>query len=92
MNRAPRLSKAQQEILSEKRALEQLLSSENGDLLLDYLAKLCLNDMGLAKKDGLEYAYSEGRRSVYLTLMQFAKRPFNKMLNEMIEKQEVLND
>lgn len=82
------LSNSQRKLISQKQALEQILTSPNGKLLLSYLGDLCLSDLGIAKKDPYQYAYSEGRRSVLLTLLQLAHRRLDTMLNEMVVEQE----
>lgn len=86
----PDLTKNQTKLINQKQAVEQILNSKNGELLLGYLGDLCLSDMGVAKKDAYAYAYSEGRRSVLLTLLQLAHRPVHVMLNEMVKEEEEL--
>lgn len=91
MNRAPELTARQKELVDAKQAAERIFSSEDGQLVLNYLGKMCLNDLGVPKKDGLAYAYSEGRRGVLLTLMQLTERPLYKMVEEMVKAQEMIN-
>lgn len=61
-------------LMAQKAAIRNLLSTEDGKLLLQYLADITMADAGVPLKDLGEYAFKQGQRSVLITLIQFCEK------------------
>lgn len=81
-------NKTKTDTLEEKQAVDRIMQSADGQLLLRYLGKCCLATLGQRCRDHYEYAYNEGARSILLALMQFTAKDATFFINDMVLKQE----
>lgn len=81
-------SKTQNATIEEKQAVERIMQSADGELLLRYLGKCCLRGLGQRCRDPIDYAYNEGARSILLAIMQFAAKDITFFINDMVLRQE----
>lgn len=72
----------------QKSAIERILKSDDGALLMQYLGDISLTNIGVPCKDALEYAYNEGKRSVVLALMQVAEKDLGQFIYDMVIDEE----
>jgi hypothetical protein len=73
-------------LIEQKRAIERVLASDDGKLMLQYLADVAFSHVGAVGKDGLEYAFWNGQRSLLVSLLQFAEKDVsNFTLNSIYE-------
>lgn len=71
-------------ITKRKIAVEKLIKSEYGKFLIDYLGDICLNNLGVPCKDAYEYAYNEGKRSVFLAILQLAEKDLSEFIYDKV--------
>ena len=69
-----------------KSAIERLIKGEDGKLLLDYLGSICLCNLGVPSKDLNEYAYNEGKRSVFLAILQMSEMDLSNFIHDMVKE------
>lgn len=74
--------------IARKQAIERLIKSEDGIELVRYLGDICLRNLGCPCKDGLEYAFNEGKRSVFLAVLQMAEINEAEFVHSMVKKEE----
>ena len=74
--------------LARKQAIERLIKGEDGIELVRYLGDICLCNLGCPCKDGLEYAFNEGKRSVFLAILQMAEMNEAEFVRSMIHNDE----
>lgn len=71
-----------------KQAIERVIKSPDGRELMAYLGYICLSDLGCPQKDGLDYAFNEGKRSVFLAIAQMAETDISKFVRGMVSEEE----
>ena len=74
--------------IARKQAIERLIKGEDGLELVRYLGDICLRNLGCPCKDGLEYAFNEGKRSVFLAVLQMAEINEAEFVHSMVKKEE----
>lgn len=74
--------------IAKKQAIERLIKGEDGIELVRYLGDICLRNLGCPCKDGLEYAFNEGKRSVFLAVLQMAEINEAEFVHSMVKKEE----
>ena len=79
---------AHTKLIARKAAIERLIKSDDGQELINYLADICLNNLGAPCKDALEYAYNEGKRSVFLAVMQMAEKDLGNFIYNIVREEE----
>ncbi len=82
------MSANNKKIVEEKSAIERLVKSDDGALLIRYLGRICLNNLGVPCANAYEYAYNEGRRSVFLTLLQIAEKDLSMFVYDLVKEEE----
>jgi len=83
-DRALKIQNSKQRLLKQKTAIERILSSEDGQLLLQYLADIAFSHVGALSKDSLEYAFWNGQRSLLVSLLQFSEKDISNFCLESI--------
>lgn len=78
------MKKENARLLAQKKAIERILTSDDGKLLLQYLADITLPDMGLPCQELGQYAFRQGQRSILITLLQFCEKPASDFCVESI--------
>lgn len=73
---------------ARKQAIERLIKGDDGKELIKYLGDICLCNLGCPSKDGLEYAFNEGKRSVFLAVLQMAELDMAEFVHSMVNKEE----
>lgn len=74
--------------LARKQAIERLIKSDDGKELVKYLGDICLRDLGCPQKDGKDYAFNEGKRSVFLAILQMAELDMAEFVHSMVKEEE----
>ena len=74
--------------LARKQAIERLIKSDDGKELVKYLGDICLRNLGCPSKDGLEYAFNEGKRSIFLAILQMAELDMAEFVHSMVKEEE----
>lgn len=74
--------------LARKQAIERLIKGEDGIELVQYLGDICLRNLGCPCKEGLEYAFNEGKRSVFLAILQMAELNEAEFVQSMVNNNE----
>ena len=74
--------------VQRKRAIERLIKSEDGTELVKYLGDICLRNLGCPCKDGQEYAFNEGKRSIFLAILQMAEMNISEFVHSMVKEEE----
>ncbi len=82
------MSASKKKIVEEKSAIERLIKSDDGELLIRYLGRICLNNLGVPCSDAYEYAYNEGKRSVFLTLLQMSEKDLSMFIYDLVRDEE----
>lgn len=80
--------KDHQPIIDEKMAIERLIKSKDGELLIKYLGEICLKNIGVPCDNAYEYAYNEGKRSVFLALLQMAEKNLGMFVYNLVKDEE----
>lgn len=75
-------------IIDQKMAIERLMRSADGELLIKYLGEICLKNIGAPCTNAYEYAYNEGRRSVFLALLQMAEKNLSMFVYNLVKDEE----
>lgn len=71
-----------------KSAIERLIKSDDGKELVKYLGDICLRDLGVPAKDALGYAFNEGKRSVFLAILQMAEMDLSEFVHSMVKREK----
>ncbi|MBR1734324.1 MAG: hypothetical protein IJ730_02585 [Alphaproteobacteria bacterium] len=69
-------------------AIQRLIQGEDGTELVKYLGDICLRNLGCPCKDPLEYAFNEGKRSVFLAILQMAELNTAEFVRSMVKDNE----
>lgn len=75
-------------LTDQKTAIERLIKSDDGQMFIQYLGQICLCNMGVPCKDAYEYAYNEGKRSVFLAILQMAEKDLCDFIYDMVKDDE----
>lgn len=91
MKRECTMAAAQQERRKSRRdverlAVQRLIKSEDGKYLVSYLADLALRNLGVPCKDPYEYAYNEGKRSVFLAILQLSEQEVGSYIWDLVKR------
>ena len=75
-----------QKILDEIRAFQNAMDGENGRIILEHLEKLCFVNKTTFGGTGVDIAYREGMRNVYLLIKNELNMPIAEMMETFKEK------
>jgi hypothetical protein len=68
-----------------KEAYERVFSTEEGKMILDDLAKKCLDGIGVYVAEANQYIYNEGKRSIFMYLLDCIKLDFKLYAERFVE-------
>lgn len=84
-----KMEQINKKIIDRKKSIERLIKSDDGQILIDYLADICLTNLGVPCKSALDYAYNEGKRSVFLAVLQMAEKDLGNFVYDMVKEEEL---
>ena len=74
-------------LAKQKMAIMDVLATDDGKLLLEHIADMCLNTVGVYVKDPYAVAFYEGQRKVLMSLLRIAKMDFGKYIESRLDCQ-----
>jgi hypothetical protein len=74
-----------QQLARVKEAYEKVFSTEEGKIILNDLGKKCMEELGIYISDENKYIYNEGRRSIFMYLLDNIKLDFRLYAERFVE-------
>lgn len=81
-----------QRLVIQKNAIEKILKSKNGKKLIEYIGDVCLGDMGVPSSNAYDYAFKEGKRSVFLALLQMAEINVSHFIHDRVKLNNMVDN